>query len=60
MKPDPAAGTGGGSDAVDMTFWNSVKDSGDPSMFQSYLEQFPNGAFTTLTKVKLGGLKKAQ
>lgn len=61
-KPAKAAATGGESSTVnkemELSFWNSVKDSGDPDMFQAYLDQFPNGTFASLAKIKLGKLKK--
>ena len=31
--------------AGEIAFWNSVKDSTDPSEFRTYLENFPNGMF---------------
>ncbi len=49
----------GGSREADLVFWNSVKDSGDPDMFQAYLDQFPKGTFATLARIKLEKLKKA-
>jgi len=45
------------SEDMEITFWNSVKDSGDPVMLQAYLDQFPKGTFAALAKIKL---KKAQ
>ncbi len=43
-------------------FWNSIKDSTDGENFQAYLEQFPNGTFAPLAKLKVrkfGGQKIA-
>ena len=40
-------------------FWQSVKDSEDPSEFEEYLKQFPNGRFAGLAKIKIKRLKKA-
>lgn len=38
---------------VDVTFWNSIKDSDDASLFQAYLDEFPDGKFKTIVRVKL-------
>ncbi len=34
-------------------FWESIKDSGDPSAYKAYLEAFPGGTFAPLARVKL-------
>lgn len=39
--------------ALELTFWNSIKDSREPEAFQAYLSQFPNGTFHSLAKLKL-------
>ncbi len=39
-------------------FWQSIKDSNDPDEYQAYLDEFPTGKFSKLTKLrikKLGG-----
>lgn len=36
---------------AELAFWNSVKDSSDPALLRSYLEQYPRGAFAALAKV---------
>lgn len=46
-----------GSQDVEVTFWNSVKDSSDPDMFEAYLERYPDGAFASLARIKLEKLK---
>jgi carboxyl-terminal processing protease len=61
-----AANTGGaspqpvqadqGAREVELTFWNSVKDSKDPADFVAYLEQYPNGNFARLARNKLNML----
>jgi tetratricopeptide (TPR) repeat protein len=47
----------GNSDATEITFWNSIKDSTDPEDFKAYLEQYPNGKFSTLAKNRLRNLE---
>jgi class 3 adenylate cyclase len=45
--PDAAA------EALDVTFWNSVKDSNRREEFVAYLEQHPNGHFAALARARL-------
>ena len=39
--------------AVELAFWDTVKDSDNPAMFQAYLQQFPAGAFKALADIRL-------
>ena len=62
-KPSVTLKTGSNnalSKEMDLTFWNSIRNSDDPAMLQAYLNQFPEGTFAALAKIKLGKLKKAQ
>jgi len=38
---------------IEVTFWNSIKDSNSPAPFQTYLAQYPSGAFAALARLKL-------
>lgn len=58
--PEPEVSLGNVSNAMELAFWNDVKNSNDPAMLQAYLDQFPKGTFATLAKIKLSKLKKAQ
>ena len=42
---------------VELTYWNSVKDSSDPAAVQSYLQRYPNGNFVPLAKSRLAALQ---
>jgi adenylate cyclase len=42
--------------AVELAFWDTVKDSDNPAMFDAYLERYPDGAFAPLAKVRLSDL----
>ncbi len=53
------AAVGGGSDAAEVAFFNSIKDSDDPAEFQAYLDQYPNGSFARLARTKLAKLQGA-
>jgi formylglycine-generating enzyme required for sulfatase activity len=45
--------TGSRDDAVEIAFWNSVKDDRTPDGFQTYLESYPQGKFAALARLKL-------
>ncbi len=38
---------------IELAFWDSVKTSDNPAMFAAYLEQYPEGSFAALAKVRL-------
>jgi len=48
---------GAGSFALERTFWESVKDSGDPEIIKTYLERYPNGVFSKLARVMIDRLE---
>ncbi len=52
-----SGGSAGGADR-DALFWSSVKDSRNPAEIQAYIDQFPQGTFAGLAKVKLDDLKR--
>jgi adenylate cyclase len=41
------------ADALDLAFWNSVKDSSRREELEAYLEQHPNGHFAGLARARL-------
>ena len=49
----------GSSAAVDQTFWESIKDSTDPSDFEAYIKKFPKGTFVDLAGNRIKALKSA-
>ena len=65
VPPTGAAGpadsaTSAHDQAVDLAFWDSIKGSTNPANFEAYLQQFPNGAFTRLARVRLAELSGGQ
>jgi adenylate cyclase len=52
---EPAEPVATGSDliALELAFWDTVKDSDNPEMYEAYLERYPEGAFAALAKVRL-------
>ena len=51
----------GGTDvddlSVEIEFWQTVKDSGDRDLLQAYLDEYPNGKFAPLARLKIKKLK---
>jgi len=43
--------------AVELAFWDTVKDSDNPAMYEAYLERYPDGAFAALAKVRLSEMR---
>ncbi|MDP6136982.1 MAG: hypothetical protein QGI25_11880, partial [Arenicellales bacterium] len=39
--------------ALDLEFWQSIKESNDPDMFRAYLKNYPTGSFVDLAKLKI-------
>ncbi len=44
--------------SVEITFWNSVKDSRNPAEISAYLDKYPNGTFAALARIRLDALKQ--
>lgn len=62
FKPSPAgaaASSGHGSGNVEVTFWDSIKDSKNPQLYDAYLKRYPNGAFAAIAKIRVKQLKVA-
>lgn len=55
LSPTPATPTPEevAADALDLAFWNSVKDSNRREELQAYLEQHPDGHFAGLARARL-------
>ena len=43
--------------SLELAFWNSVKNTSKTTELQSYVKAYPNGAFTSLAKIRLAALK---
>ena len=55
----PPSQSGGSGEAVELAFWNSVKDSSDKEMLQFYLERYPDGIFTGIAKRRIAAIENA-
>ena len=42
---------------MELSFWESIKESQDPATIQSYIEQYPEGTFAALARRRLDILK---
>jgi formylglycine-generating enzyme len=43
---------------VELTFWNSVKDSENAALLNAYIKRYPNGAFVEIAKLKIEKLAR--
>ncbi|CAN7706580.1 caspase domain-containing protein [Ensifer adhaerens] len=41
---------------VELAYWNSIKDLTASSFFEAYLQEYPNGAFGTLARLKIAAI----
>ncbi len=55
--PAPIPGTNFDTRALELSFWESIKDSDNPARFEAYLAQFPNGVFAALAQIQLDALR---
>ena len=44
------------TEATERLFWETIKDSSDPAMFDAYLQQFPIGTFAGVARLKRDAL----
>jgi hypothetical protein len=49
------------SESVEMMYWESIKDSKDAAQYQTYIDEFPDGAFAALARLYIEkyGIKEA-
>jgi class 3 adenylate cyclase len=45
------------ADTTELTFWDSIKDSNNPTMYAAYLEQYPHGSFALLARARIEELE---
>ncbi len=44
--------------ALELAFWQSIQNSDDPTMFEGYLTQYPDGVFAVIAKARLAELRR--
>ncbi|GEM_PF-3813399 len=42
--------------ALELSFWQTIKDSKNPEDFKAYLKKFPNGEFAELAKIRINSI----
>lgn len=55
----PSRTPSAGSQAMELAFWNSIKDSQDKVLFEAYLTQYPAGVFAPIAKARIAALSRA-
>jgi uncharacterized caspase-like protein len=48
------------SNASEIAFWDSIKNSPNPAELQAYVKQYPQGAFVSLAKARMDYLRSVQ
>ncbi|MEK1886656.1 MAG: adenylate/guanylate cyclase domain-containing protein [Phyllobacterium sp.] len=56
LGPKPASPE---DSAVELEFWNSIKDNDTRAPFEAYLQKYPDGEFRSLAEIRLQDLGKA-
>lgn len=51
------AGNSSGGESPEMSYWNAIKDSQNPSDFRSYVTKFPQGLFVELANNRIVALE---
>lgn len=46
--------------AIELSYWETIKNSNDPEDFRAYLRKYPNGEFADLAKRRAGLAKQSQ
>jgi class 3 adenylate cyclase len=41
---------------IELSFWESVRESDNPTLIRAYLEKYPNGEFSTLAQIRMDEL----
>jgi adenylate cyclase len=58
LSEDPAVVPVSDPQAVEIEFWDSIKNSILASEYEAYLEQYPEGGFVALARVRLDAIKQ--
>src|SRR5258707_697794 len=58
-RSNPVRSTSGNTsaDSLEMTYWNAIKDSRNPSDFRAYVNKFPNGLFVEIANGRVAMLE---
>ncbi len=56
-QPSRSATSSGSGESLEMTYWNAIKDSRNPSDFKAYVSKFPNGLFVEIANGRVAMLE---
>ncbi|MFQ5954534.1 MAG: caspase family protein, partial [Kiloniellales bacterium] len=59
IRPPAAAPPTAAADR-EVVFWQSIQNSDDPAMFEAYLQQFPNGVFAPIARLRVRRGREAE
>ena len=59
-KPDQTRTSDTANVALELSFWNTIKDTKNPALLNSYLAQFPGGTFAGLARAMIANLDSDQ
>lgn len=54
----PAAARPGRDQELEISFWNSVKDSKSPAVIETYLQRYPDGVFAGLARALIQDMRR--
>ena len=56
-QPARSAAPAGDANSMEMTYWNAIKDSRNPSDFRAYVNKFPSGLFVEIANGRVAMLE---
>jgi hypothetical protein len=56
-QPTRTAAPAGDANSMEMTYWNAIKDSRNPSDFKAYVNKFPSGLFVEIANGRVAMLE---
>jgi tetratricopeptide (TPR) repeat protein len=56
-QPTRPSAPAGDANSLEMTYWNAIKDSRNPSDFRAYVTKFPNGLFVEIANGRVAMLE---
>jgi len=56
-QPSRPSNSSGSGESLEMTYWNAIKDSRNPSDFKAYVNKFPNGLFVEIANGRVAMLE---
>ena len=45
---------------TELVFWRSISNNNDPNEIELYLEEFPDGAYAKLARIKLAKIRRLE